>query len=154
MTTPLPLPRFRELVACYGADSARWPAHERAAALTLLARSPDARDLLAREQRLDALLDGFDTPPLPAGLHARILRAAPQPARPVWRRFLDELGGWRLLAPGLAAALAIGVGIGAWLPATTMPPSGNHDTELDILSLARLESGEDDFDAFDPETDL
>jgi len=51
------LDRVRTLLDAYGADPARWPAAERAAALELLARSPDARACRVAAARLDDALD-------------------------------------------------------------------------------------------------
>jgi hypothetical protein len=49
---------FRSLLDAWGADAARWPGDRRAGAEALLARSAEARDLLAREAAFDALLAG------------------------------------------------------------------------------------------------
>lgn len=49
---------FRSLLDAWGADAARWPGDRRAGVEALLARSAEARDLLAREAAFDALLAG------------------------------------------------------------------------------------------------
>jgi len=110
--------RVREIVAAYGADAARWPAAERAAALAIVRDDPELSALLQEARRLDAMLDEF-APPLPkvnAGdLAGRIMGSAPQTrvrrrrgeaSVPFWRWF-----GWPKLA-GLAMAGLIGFTVG------------------------------------------
>jgi hypothetical protein len=53
----LSLARLRELLDAYGADAARWPENERAAARELCASDAQAQALLTQAQALDALLD-------------------------------------------------------------------------------------------------
>ena len=50
------LTRFNRLLDLHGADLARWPARERAAAWQLVAARPEARAALDAARRLDALL--------------------------------------------------------------------------------------------------
>ena len=110
--------RVREIVAAYGADVARWPAAERAAALAIIRDDPELSALLREARRLDSMLDTF-APLLPAmkagDLAERVMAAAPQapaPRRlretsvPFWRWF-----GWPKLA-GLAMAGLIGFTVG------------------------------------------
>lgn len=137
MTTPLSPQRFADLLAAHGADPRRWPLAERAAALALLAASPEARRQQHEAARLDALLDAWQ-PPAPApDLRLRLLRAAPlaQRAESLLHRLWRELGGWRLAAPALAGALALGVAVGARLPAI----EAGDDAEAEWLSLAQLD---------------
>jgi hypothetical protein len=110
--------RVREIIAAYGADAARWPAAERAAALAIVRDDAELSALLRDAGWLDAALDSFALP-LPvvnaADLAGRIMASASQvPARrrpdeasvPFWRWF-----GWPKLA-GLAMAGVIGFTIG------------------------------------------
>lgn len=56
--TALTEARFREIVDAYGADSARWPEEERAAAAIFARNNPGtAQPLLDEARRLDAWLD-------------------------------------------------------------------------------------------------
>lgn len=107
--------RLKEILAAYGADPSRWPAGERAAALELLARSPELESDRADAARLDAALDAAsavgDLGLTGAALAGRITRAAANVRMfPKRRRFA---GTWPGLA-GLAAAAAAGLFIG-WL---------------------------------------
>ena len=110
--------RVREIIAAYGADSARWPAAERTAALAILRDDAELSALLQDARRLDTALDSF-APPLPtvnaAELAGRIMAVArqmptPRPKEelsiPFWRWF-----GWPKIA-GLAMAGVIGFTIG------------------------------------------
>lgn len=106
--------RFAAIVDAYGAESRRWPAAERAAAEALAARDPQAAALLAEALALDALLDA---PPVPLPASAASRRAAmpaPLPMRVSrWQEFLALLGGWKLALPAMAAALIVGIDVGA-----------------------------------------
>lgn len=92
---------------------------------------------------LDRVLKQWRVPPAPGQLRARLLQAAPA-AGAGWRDVLGgwwtDLGRWRLVAPGLAAALALGLGLGlALAPAT-------HSDEIEAFyGLAGL-SGQAPFD--------
>ena len=55
--------RFRELIDAYGADSARWPANERAAALAFAKADAQAGAMLTEAKRLDALIGGMQIKP-------------------------------------------------------------------------------------------
>lgn len=138
MTLPLPLDRFAALVDAHGADLRRWPPAERDAAQALLRISPEARALRDAAGRLDAMLDRWRVPAHSTDLRLRVLRDAPRagerrPSMP--RRLWHELGGWRLAAPALAAALTLGIGIGSTWPA--LEPDDAFETEL--FSLAQLD---------------
>lgn len=107
------LKRLAELLDAYGADPARWPADERAAALALLAADARARAMQAQARALDDwLATDLPTPPGDV-LRARILASTPTPAD--WREFVRELwsvlGGWRLVLPACALSLSLGVGL-------------------------------------------
>ncbi len=94
--------RLRDLLDAWGASADRWPADDRAAALALIARSPEARALRDEAARLDALLDADPIDAPSDALVARVLAAAPTPpgARVIHpTRWLVPLA----LAAGLAA---------------------------------------------------
>lgn len=136
--------RFAALLDAYGADPARWPADERAAAVAF-ARREDAAPPQRSAQWLDAQLDTLTAPPLSPRLRTAILAALPARVRvaPSWRALLaglwHDLGGPRLVMPALAAALALGVGVGVWLPS---PPDAAATDAADVLALAQFD---DDF---------
>lgn len=122
--------RLRLLLDTWGAASERWPATERAAALALIARSPDARALRDEAVRLDALLDADPADAPSDALVARVLAAAPAPprarvVRPV--RWLVPLA----MAAGLAAV---------WLGRSVAPPASE---PLPIAALGVYEVGSD-----------
>lgn len=138
---PMRFDRFTTLVGAYGADPERWPEAERAAALTLLAFSVEARALRDEAASLDALLDQADVEErsisLSAGLAGRIVAMAPRPAETEggaqigqgpstrglgWGQIRAWLGAiapeaadWRGAA-ALAASLLIGIAVGYALP--------------------------------------
>jgi len=128
--------RFRRLIEAYGADPARWPPPERAAALALLATSAQARSALEDVRRLDALLAADRRPAADASLAASVVtRATAQPqdrAERSNRRL--EPGGWSLprlwpQAAGLLAAALLGFAIG-W--ANLLPSAFGGDEIVDL----------------------
>jgi len=130
------LDRLRTLLDAYGADPARWPAVERAAALELLARSPEARAHRVAAARLDDALDavpGVETSP---AIVTRVMRGAPRPRGIRVERFV-----------AIAAPLAVAAGLVLWLVRAPAPlprsltPSeiaalGDYDTPTDALMAA------------------
>ncbi len=76
---------FETLLAIYGSDRARWPVEARKEAALLVARSAEARRLLAETEALDRVLDRAPLPSLAgeAALSARILAAAQRSPRVV-----------------------------------------------------------------------
>jgi hypothetical protein len=111
------LDRFRELMDAYGAEPARWPANERAAAEALLAVNAEAAQLRKRAAALDALLDkaagmasAIDAERLVASVTAQPQRSAEivqlRPARSA------SPGTFWLKVASLAAAATIGFLVG------------------------------------------
>jgi anti-sigma factor RsiW len=136
--------RLEQLIAAYGADPARWPASERKHWIDSALLDPQLAARLDEERALDRQLAELAAVPTPSqALAARILAAAPRPARPRWRwsALLSELGGLRLAGPALACALSLGLGLALLLPTT--PPSDDAVVE-DWLSLALLDEGVDE----------
>lgn len=76
------LQRLEQLLDAYGASPERWPADERAAALTLLAHSVEARTLRDEAERFDLLLDCAPVLSPSAELTARVLAAVPTAEAP------------------------------------------------------------------------
>ncbi len=118
--TTLSCARLSEILDAYGADPARWPAPERAAAQALLASSAEARQLAQAAQALDQLLNRWQPQPAESTLTTRVLaEIARQPQPSAWRnlvaRIWDDLGGWQLAGPAFAASLAMGALVPAWI---------------------------------------
>lgn len=101
--------RLETLAASYGADPARWPEAEQAAARALLRASPGARAVLAREAALDAALLAWRVTAPGAALAGRIAVAmsAQAAARRRWRLWLSNLAGAAALAGGVAAGIGV-----------------------------------------------
>ncbi|HMN37939.1 MAG TPA: hypothetical protein PKD49_09585 [Hyphomicrobium sp.] len=110
---------LQDVLAAYGGDRTRWPAHVRLELSQLLTVSPEARRQLAEAQALDKLLDM--APAVPEQrvdtLAQRILAQAARSPRvvtsnaPVQNR-RPAMAQWRSLSAGmaaLAASLMIGV---------------------------------------------
>lgn len=114
--------RFRDLVAAYGADSARWPDDEREAALRFAADHADVATAWLDEARADdALLDLADVAQVSERLHyttvARMIAANDVTGvMPVVRRRLPFV--WATGA-GLAACL-FGAVVGAEISLRTL----------------------------------
>jgi len=120
--------RLSELIAAYGADPARWPDAERAAAVARLdAGEPDG---FAAAAELDAQLAAYVTR-TPIGLHARIMAALPVP----WfDRVLTWLMPQQYGALAAAVLFATGVLIGTLVPAVEQDVT-DLDTEFVLLGL-------------------
>ncbi len=109
------LEEFTKIIVCYGAQSDRWPAAVRDAAIDLTATSTEAQNLLAEYVQLEALLDQQQVPDFP-NLESRILSQT-LPARN--HALIDRLINWLLPAtsvrllwrPVLAASLPLFFGI-------------------------------------------
>ena len=108
--------RFKALVDAYGASPARWPADERAAALSFAETAAEARRLLHGEAALDRLLDAADTLPATRALEDRILAAFPQRPPRTSRRWLAALPEHWMPGAAIACSLALGLLVGAALP--------------------------------------
>lgn len=94
-----------ELIESYGADTARWPADERDAALAAIAADPALQAALGRAAALDEMLAEWAARPVLAAdadaVAARILRPRPV-AR--WPRFAGAGG---LIAAAVAAVIYV-----------------------------------------------
>lgn len=143
MNTDIGIDRLQELAAAYGAEPRRWPVAEREAALALLARSPEAREALARARATDTLLGSLAVRPAPPRLRRQLLAQVPA-ARRTWRQAIPslwrDLGGWQLAGPALAAGLALGVGLGVGLSPL---PAVNGLDEDTLYQLAGLDAETD-----------
>ncbi len=122
--------RFSDLIAAHGAEPRRWPEADRPEALRFIAAHPEqAETLLAEARALDAALEPVRSPaPDASAFTARLMaRPAFAPAVPRWA--------------GMAAALALAVGLGAgWTGAALQ--GGETADEYYTLAFAGLEEAE------------
>ncbi len=127
------LTEFEDGIGRYGTAIDTWPPAVRAAALALLAATPEAARLLEQARRLDRLfmVEACPPPPAVAAILSRAIAARPS----IWTRLSAVLGpeigsfSW-LQASGLAACLVVGVIIGS-----VMTP------QREVISLALLDFG-------------
>lgn len=97
--------RALEIIAAYGADSARWPDADRAAVLALAAADAGVASALRDAAGLDALLAGWAHDVAPHGFKVAAITAMAQ-ERPARARRI----GWPWIGGGaLAAAVAAGL---------------------------------------------
>ncbi|MGC3939455.1 hypothetical protein ACOTTU_16745 [Roseobacter sp. EG26] len=110
----------------------------------------DDDDMTQVDRLLKAARDG--EPDLPSGLMARVLADAdaiqsqparpPMPARPLWARLSEALGGWQGMG-GLVAATCAGVWIG-FSPPASVPDAGalilGYEAGVEESSTAELTS--------------
>ncbi|MBC7134933.1 MAG: hypothetical protein H5U25_04705 [Oceanibaculum nanhaiense] len=144
------LQRLETLLDAYGADPARWPVVERAAALALLAIEPAAQARLEQARQLDRVLDRLPPAPAPAGdLAARIRAAARQqgalsaPVAPVLVPIPanGNRAPWRFTM-ALAASAVIGLWLGFAAGPYTLDTGGTIDlAALDQQDVAVLAFG-------------
>lgn len=129
------LDQFTALLDRHGSRRDQWPEHQRAAALSLVARDTAAAAALAETERLDAVMARFDParqigPDALVRLQNSVLAQIParRPSRrPLWRAALDHLGtalgAGREWGPRLAASVAgaamLGLVAGGLLPTGT-----------------------------------
>lgn len=144
MTTAMTLDDLAFLLDAYGAEPARWPADQRAAALALVLASPEARRLLEGAKAVDRLLDREPAPAVGPDRVGRVVAAtlAALPAerrRGVWHAVLALFAprpGWAP-AVGLAACAAAGVLVGVETNlAATLPADTAQARTADLTSVA------------------
>lgn len=75
---PMTTDRLQRLLDAYGGTPASWPEDDRAAALALIAVSPEARAMREAASGLDSMLDALAPPAPSADLSARLERAGPR----------------------------------------------------------------------------
>lgn len=126
--------RLIEILETYGADPGRWPAAERVAAQTFVARDIRAAEALAEARRLDDWLDTYDP-----GANASAARVGNALEKAVARMpsataipFLAAWSSWQRGA-ALAAVLMFGIATGV-VASAVAPPAGSGET--DIVRLA------------------
>ena len=133
------LARFQRLLDVRGADPARWPQPERAAAERLLASDAAAGGALAQARALDALIARDAAAHTDATRVLRTLASRPLPPqrrRFLWRRWPSELltlefaPAWPRLA-ALAGVAALGFVIGL----TDLGPITGSTNSEDLTSI-------------------
>ena len=137
------LRRLEALLDAHGADPARWPAAERAAAQELLAADPAAQKRLHEARRLDRALDRLPPAPAPAAdLAARIRAvalqqnplAAPAAPAPAPIPANGNRAPWRFTA-ALAASALIGLWLGFASSPFTVPVTAGDTASIDLAAL-------------------
>lgn len=107
---------LRRLLESYGADSERWPADRRQAALQYLEGSAEARALCEEAAGLDAALDRAAAPAPAPELMSAILAAATARAPRFWAAPIWPFGpAWKPVS-ALAAAAILGIVAGSQVP--------------------------------------
>ncbi len=152
MTGDGKLAEFRKLLDRHGSRPEDWPAEKREELQRLCAEDPQARNLLAEAEALDALMRETAVPPAAPDLTARLLQRAVSatqnagaPAPPP-QAANDNRQVMRWLAAGwLAASLLIGIWLGLSGRIVMPPPltgeadvvadSGNGDVLADLLGI-------------------
>jgi hypothetical protein len=138
VTTPLPLERFAELLAAYGARPELWPSAERSAALTLRDSSPEARALFDTEAGLDASFAALPEPEL-APDFLRRLNEVPVRAAQSRRRFSFRAAWIPALSWAFAAVLGLGLGF------TTEPlDTDEADTTMAVAAIDSATANDSD----------
>lgn len=145
------LDRLRQIIAAYGANPRRWPDDERDAAEALVASSPAARDMVARESLLD---DGLgllsDTVPDAAMARLTAATAFPPPrqnAASTMRAVTRSGGGWMTSlasafwprATVFASMAALGIIVGLAIE----PAYSNNDANATVVSDFNTDVAED-----------
>jgi hypothetical protein len=144
------LERLAQLLDAYGGEPERWPAHERAAALQLIAANPEAQVLQRAALELDgaldlsALLDVEDS-----ALRARVLEIPIRHARDATAAAPSSWGwhwNWKLLLFALTPCV-----IGFLSGSLLMDPSGDADDEAwdELAQVVMPTQVSDELDIFD-----
>lgn len=139
MPRPIPLGRFARLLDTHGPRPERWPTAARAGAEALLARSAEARFLLAEACRVEVALEAALPRPGAASvarLHAAVAREIartplPAPHGP-WERLREAL---RPAAPAGWGALAAMATVALWLGLSPAPAAPAADPLAPLLTL-------------------
>jgi hypothetical protein len=122
--TAVTLDRLAQLLDAYGGEPARWPEHERSAALQLLEASPEAQAMQRAALELDSVLELDELDGATSALRARVLEIPIRHARdaraPGWSWRRNWVFGLFALTPCVIGFLS-----GTML----MDPSGDADDE-------------------------
>ena len=140
------LERLTSVVATYGADQTRWPAEEREALQSLIARMGSAAGRFREESALDELLDRATPPQPPKGAVDRVLSRARQagtrgesadvlPFEPRMAAPPRPPIAWRPAAGVVAASLILGVVAGNLTVTDGFYLGGVTDNQIEELDL-------------------
>jgi hypothetical protein len=132
--------RFIELLAAYGAELARWPEEERAAADALLEVAPHRiKDIWESERAFDHLLALEKDGPATIALETTVLSSSPD--RRGVRRPVRLFGKWTMpqwaTGGAIAASLALGFAVGY----AGEPQNTSNASEYPMLSLTGAGAG-------------
>lgn len=136
------LTTFQLLLDTYGANPAHWPDRDREAALKLADRSEDAKAMLARSRRLDAMMVSGLASEAGANLRYRITAAAQhtrQPATAGAGLIERLLAPWRL---GAAAAAAASIALGMLVGLETSIATDLYEAPETTMDLADVTYGQ------------
>ncbi len=130
------LEQFTQLLNIHGADLARFPESERAAAERLLVESVEARSALEEAQLLDGALGSLESAD-PSPELAKRIGAIPvrHPRTGAWWPFATR---YRPALAMVAAAL-LGIGVGNWAYSTSAPLDAQLSEQADELSASDVE---------------
>lgn len=125
--------RAQEIIASYGADTLRWPLHERAALLEFIQGDAELQAAFAAAVPLDAALGDWARPRVAAGFAdaAALAALAAIPATPRW---------WRGIAAGSAIAASVALAFAVLPPeervvvTPTVTPIQRGSTDLPMKS--------------------
>lgn len=161
MIDALPINRFQDLVASYGADPDRWPTEQRCGAIGCLVQSEAARDAWRDAADLDADLDSVPDQPASSELVDRVV-AIGDAAKA--QKSSIVVGVFRHTLPyAAAAAIALVVGLAVPSPlrdaagvavldeAAVGQPQIVTDTNAGITTLALVDAGTFADDEADPD---
>ena len=132
--------RLQKIIDSYGANTNRWPEHERTEAIDLLNASSEASELLMQARAIDTALDSFQVEPVNQALNSKILRHA------LKENTFEKLTAWlmpdldnvisSIWRPALAAAMSmtLGIAIGMALPEESTETLSDSE-ELYLLAI-------------------
>jgi hypothetical protein len=126
------------LLDAHGSDQARWPEAKRIAAAGLLARSSEARDLLATQSAIDGLLDAAEEIQPSAELRRRIAEVPARDSKSAVEWGLLGRRWWMALTA--ATAVTFGAVSGWALPPE---PLSAEAEEVEWESLSELALADD-----------
>jgi hypothetical protein len=151
MTEQMNMARLATILEAYGASTDRWPETERAAAMALLSRSPDAQALVEEAAQLDLLLKQLPAVETPSAiLLERLMAARPRSLPSAAKRQPSKSASWGSLWPygsialptsALAFSMMLGVVLGTVMQGQTVGASSVTSSDTDqLVTLALAET--------------
>jgi hypothetical protein len=145
--TAVTLERLAQLLDAYGGEPARWPEHERSAALQLIASSPEAQSMQRTALELDGILDLDQLPEVESSpLRARVLEI------PIRHPREERAAGWGLKWNWMLGLFALTPCVIGFLSGTMlMDPSADADDEAweELAQVMMPVTLSDELDMFD-----